>query len=69
MQLRILVSRLRATTANPVLLRTTYSEDEPCVCADTRALAAAMSRAVQRLSTQLQQDVYNAVADSVADRR
>ena len=68
-RLRILLAQVGITSSDPVRLRTTYSEDEPCICADPRALAAAMSRAVQRLSTQLQQDVYGALAATPADDR
>lgn len=68
-RLRVLLSQPGVAAGDQVRLRTTYSEDEPCSCADPRALAASMSRAVQRLSARLQQDVYGAVAATTADAR
>lgn len=52
---------LRGAT-NPIALQTTYAEDEACACNDPRALAAAMSGALARVSARLQRDVYDAIA-------
>lgn len=52
---------------DPVPLKKAYAQEEPCACNRARALAAAMSRALQRISAELQQDAYNAVAKSNGD--
>ncbi len=62
LRLRILLVRTRGT-GDPVMLRSAYAADEPCVCADSLALAGAMSRSLERVSTQLQQEVYAAIAN------
>ncbi len=61
LRLRALLVRVRAT-GTPVLLQTSYAADEPCTCNDPRALAQAMSQAMARVSQQLQQAVYDAIA-------
>lgn len=62
LELRILLLRVRAPGADPVALRAAYSEEEPCPCISAGELAAAMSRALQRISAALQADVYAAIA-------
>ena len=61
LRLRALLVRVRAT-ATPVVSQTVYAAEEPCACNDARALAQAMSQAMARISEQLQQAVYNAIA-------
>ena len=61
LRLRLLLVRVRAA-ATPVVSQTSYAAEEPCTCNDPRALAQAMSQAMARLSEQLQQAVYVAIA-------
>jgi ABC-type uncharacterized transport system auxiliary subunit len=61
LQLRVLLARTSGAS-DPVRLTKSYASDEPCACNQPPALAAAMSRALQSISAQLQQDVYDAVA-------
>jgi ABC-type uncharacterized transport system auxiliary subunit len=61
LRLRTLLVRVRAG-GTPLVKQTTYAADEPCACNDVRALAQAMSQAMERLSGQLQQAVYDAIA-------
>jgi ABC-type uncharacterized transport system auxiliary subunit len=61
LRLRMLLLRTRATEGDPVVLRVAYAEDEPCTCNDAAALAAAMSRATERISAQMQRDVHDAI--------
>ncbi|MFI5365880.1 MAG: ABC-type transport auxiliary lipoprotein family protein [Candidatus Binatia bacterium] len=63
LQLRVLLARTTGS-GNPVRLQRSYGGDEPCTCDRPAALAAAMSRVLERISTQLQQDVYDAVSKS-----
>ena len=49
-------------TGDPVRLKKMYSGDESCACNQPRALAAAMSHTLLRISAELQQDTYDAVA-------
>lgn len=65
LRLRALLVRIRAGST-PVVLQTGYAAEQPCVCNDARALAEAMSKAVEQVSAQLQQGVYDAIAK---DRR
>jgi ABC-type uncharacterized transport system auxiliary subunit len=67
LQLRMLVVRLRPGKSDPVLLQHAYTGDEPCPCNQPPALVAAMSQAFARISTQLQRDVYDAVAADTAN--
>ncbi len=62
LQDRVLVVSTRPTTGEPVLLRVTYTEEERCRCNDGRALAEAMSAAQERISTRLQNEMYQAIA-------
>jgi ABC-type uncharacterized transport system auxiliary subunit len=62
LRLRLLLVRSRATDRDPVVLRAAYAEEEPCACNSATALVGAMSRALQRLSRQVQQDIYAAIA-------
>ena len=49
-------------SGDPVRLKKAYSGDESCACNQPRAFAAAMSRTLLRISAELQQDTYDAVA-------
>jgi ABC-type uncharacterized transport system auxiliary subunit len=60
LRLRALLVRVRAA-ASPVVLQASYAAEEPCACNDVRALAAAMSKAAEHVSAQLQQAVYEAI--------
>ena len=64
-RLRFLLARTTAGATPPVRLQATYNEDEPCACADVHAFVAAMSRAVERISDQLQREVYTTIAAEV----
>jgi hypothetical protein len=64
--LRVLLLRTGAGAGDPIVLRWEHAEAEPCTCNDPLALAAAMSKALERISTQLQQGVYDAVANDQA---
>jgi len=61
LRLRLLLVQISAST-EAVRLRKTYSGDEPCHC-DADALAAAMSRVLERISTELQRDAHEAIAE------
>lgn len=61
LQLHMLLARTTGT-GDPVRLQRSYTGDEPCACDRPSALAAAMSQVLQRISAQLQQDVYDAVS-------
>jgi len=65
LRLRILLVRTHTGTTAASALQTTYTADEPCPCNDARALAEAMSIGLERISTQMQQAVYDTIA---ADR-
>ena len=60
LRLRALLVRVRAA-ATPVVLQSTYAAEEPCACNDARALAQAMSKAAEQVSSQLQGGVYEAI--------
>lgn len=64
---RLLLLHVQPTTRDPVLLRTTYAEAEPCRCNDPRALAQAMSDALERISTRQQNVMYDSIAHSLVD--
>jgi ABC-type uncharacterized transport system auxiliary subunit len=49
-------------SGDPVRLKKTYSGDEACACNQPRAFAEAMSHTLHRISGELQQDTYDAVA-------
>lgn len=66
LRLRLLLLRVRLGPSDSVLLQKTYAEEAPCSCHDARSLAAAMSGVAERISAQLQPDVYAAVAADVA---
>ncbi len=61
LRLRVLLVRVRAA-ATPVVSQTVFAAEEPCTCNDVRALAQAMSQALARISTQLQEAVYDGIA-------
>jgi ABC-type uncharacterized transport system auxiliary subunit len=69
LRLRMLVMRLRLGKGDPVLLQRTYTGDEPCPCNQPGALVAAMSHGLEKISAQLQRDVYEAIAADVAGTR
>ena len=62
LRLRMLVARLRPGKDDPVLLQHAYTGEEPCPCNQPRALVAAMSQGLAKISAQLQRDVYDAIA-------
>lgn len=61
-RLRMLVARLRPGKGDPVLLQHAYTGEEPCPCNQPRALVAAMSQGLAKISAQLQRDAYDAIA-------
>jgi ABC-type uncharacterized transport system auxiliary subunit len=61
LRLRALLVRVRAGRT-PLVSQTSYAAEEPCVCNDPGALARAMSQAMERISSQLQQSVYDTIA-------
>ncbi len=62
LRLRVIVTRLRQSAADPVLLRQAYGGDQPCACNQPRELVAAMSQVMGTVSAQLQRDVDAAIA-------
>lgn len=60
LRLRVLLARMRAV-ASPVVLQTSVAAEEACGC-NPRALAEAMSKAMARISEQVQKAVYEAIA-------
>jgi ABC-type uncharacterized transport system auxiliary subunit len=60
LRLRLLLVHASGNT-DAVRLRKTYSGDEPCRC-DADAVAAAMSRLLERISAELQHDTHEAIA-------
>ncbi len=60
LRLRALLVRLRA--ASPVVLQNSFAAEAPCGCNEVRELAEAMSKAMEQVSAQLQQAVYDAIA-------
>lgn len=61
LSMRVLLFRTSASDT-PVLVRESYTADEPCTATGPEALVSAMSRALQQISGRIQQDVYNAIA-------
>jgi ABC-type uncharacterized transport system auxiliary subunit len=61
LRLRALLVRIRAGST-PVLLQSGYAAEQPCVCNDALALAEGLSKAMEQISAQLQQAVYDAIA-------
>ena len=61
-RLRMLVARLRPGKGDPVLLQHAYTGEEPCPCNQPRALVAAMSQGLAKISAQLQREAYDAIA-------
>jgi len=61
-RLRMLVASLRSGKGDPVLLQHAYTGEEPCPCNQPRALVAAMSQGLAKISAQLQRDAYDAIA-------
>ena len=62
LRLRMLVARLRRGKGDPVLLQHAYTGEEPCPCNQPRALVAAMSQGLAKISAQLQREAYDAIA-------
>jgi ABC-type uncharacterized transport system auxiliary subunit len=62
LRLRMLVARLRPGKGDPVLLQRAYTGEEPCPCNQPRAVVAAMSQGLAKISAQLQRDAYDAIA-------
>ncbi len=62
LRMRVTLVRTRGGSSNPVLLHNGYATEEPCPCSNPSALAHAMSSALARLSEQLQEQVYQALA-------
>ncbi len=62
LRLRLLVASLRPGSGDPVALRRAYEESEPSICGDGASLAAAMSTVMDRISTRIRADVYDAIA-------
>jgi len=60
LRMRVVVARL-SSRSDPILLQSTYAHDEPCPCRDPAALVPAMSRAMQRLSQQIESDMLAAI--------
>lgn len=63
LEIRVLVSRVRGPVADAVVMRQTYTADDPCTCNDVRSLAEAMSHGLAGISERLQRDVYAAIAE------
>ena len=61
LRLRALLERIRPASM-PVVLQSSYAAEEACACNDPLALAEAMSKAMEQISGQLQQAVYDAIA-------
>ncbi|MCX8072885.1 MAG: PqiC family protein [Candidatus Binatia bacterium] len=57
---------LRSGVSDPVRFQRVYEESEPVACNSPDAFVAGVSRILARLSRQLQDDVYRAVADTEA---
>jgi ABC-type uncharacterized transport system auxiliary subunit len=61
LRLRITLVRVRQTKGDPIVWQATYASDVPSACNDPRALAAAMSQNLERISTQLQHEIHDAM--------
>lgn len=61
LRLRVVAAHL-AGRGDAVLWQASYGGEEPCACNDPDSLVPAMSRLLQRLSQQLQHDLYDALA-------
>lgn len=59
--LRATLQNLQGRSAEPVALQRRYEESEPVPCKRPAELPAALSRALQRIATALQLDVYQAL--------
>jgi ABC-type uncharacterized transport system auxiliary subunit len=66
LRLRVTLVRTRRLAADPVALQKTYASDEASACNAPPELVASMSRAMARISAQLQRDVYEAIAADAA---
>jgi len=63
LRLRALLLTARGGSSTPVLQRI-YDVDQPCLGMSVSDFVSAMSRAVEQVSSQLQRDVYDAIAAS-----
>jgi len=66
LELRIAVHR-RHGRRERVLLNRAYSADRPCDGKATAATVAAMSKALEQISSELQRDVHQAIAANLAE--
>jgi ABC-type uncharacterized transport system auxiliary subunit len=64
LRLSVLLARPHARDASRVAFQKTYSADEPCSGDDPSQFAAAMSHALEVISTDLQRDTYNAISQN-----
>ncbi len=65
LRMRVIVTRVRLSNADPVLLRQAYGGDQPCACNQPHELVAAMSQVMATISAQLQRDVDAAIAADI----
>ncbi len=61
LRLRVFLVRVPPTGARTAVFEAIFEADEPCATNDPAAFAAAMSRALQRLSEQVQAAVFAAI--------
>jgi ABC-type uncharacterized transport system auxiliary subunit len=66
LRLSVILSRPRARDVSRVVFQKTYSADEPCSGDDPSQFAAAMSHALEVISTDLQRDTYSAICQDRA---
>jgi ABC-type uncharacterized transport system auxiliary subunit len=62
LRLTALLTRSNAPNASRVAFQKSYTADEPCSADDPAQFAAAMSNALEVISTDLQRDTYNAIS-------
>lgn len=62
LSLRLELTRLRPAEGEPIVLRQTFDETEPCACEEPRALSAAMSKVLERISAATQAAAHAAIA-------
>jgi ABC-type uncharacterized transport system auxiliary subunit len=66
LEIRFLLQRIARDRSSQVLFQHSYVADEPCRGTDVSGFVAAMSRALQKISTELQGDVHTAIASDLA---
>lgn len=69
LQLHVLLLQMRSGHSDPVCLDRVYAGDDPCACNNPRALAEAMSRVLENISSQLQQQVHDSIRTRSAAQR